>query len=154
MTARSQIQFVLFKDDHERLLRVQKELIDRTEVKLPLAGILRLFIRVCPLEQSVNMKALEIVEDDRRKDRGRKHKSRLYRLSCVLTLEEEEKLELLTKLISPVLRPKIKQSSLGRLVLRLTESSLIMLHTRREIFFNDLRRRDTQPTEKPKRKAR
>ncbi len=70
----------------------------------------------------------------------------------MVTPQEQEKLDLVTKLISPVLRPKIKKSALARLVLRSTESSLIMLHTTREAFFDDLRRRDSEGT--AKRKAR
>ena len=71
-----------------------------------------------------------------------------------VTPQEEEKLETIMKLISPILRPKIKKSALGRLVLRSTPSSLIMLHTTREVFFDDLRRRDTEDPRKLQRKTR
>jgi len=121
---------------------------------MTLGGILRLVIRLCPLDKALNMKALEILEDDRRKERGAGRKKRFTRMSCMVTPQEEEKLDLIVKLISPVLRPKIKKSALGRLVLRSTPSSLIMLHTTREVFFDDLRRRDTEESGKPKRKTR
>ncbi len=68
--------------------------------------------------------------------------------------QEEEKIERIYLLISPVLRAKIKKSALGRLVLRFTDSSLIMLHTTREVFFDDLRRRDTEPDRKSRHKAK
>ena len=153
MTARPQIPFVLFKEDRERLLQLQEELKTRTKLDLSLGGILRLVIRLCPLDKELNLKALEILEDDRRKERGTGRKKRFTRMSCMVTPQEEEKLDVILKLISPVLRPKIKKSALGRLVLRSTPSSLIILHTTREVFFDDLRRRDSEETGKPKRKA-
>ena len=69
----------------------------------------------------------------------------------MVTPQEEEKLDLIMKLISPILRPKIKKSALARLVLRTTPSSLIVLHTTREVFFDDLRRRDTEQPRKSQR---
>jgi hypothetical protein len=153
MTARPQIPFVLFKEDRERLLEIQEELKERTKLELSLGGILRLVIRLCPLEKELNLRALELLEDDRRKERGTGRKKRFTRMSCMVTPQEEEKLDVILKLISPVLRPKIKKSALGRLVLRSTPSSLIILHTTREVFFDDLRRRDTEETGKSKRKA-
>ena len=154
MTARPQIPFVLFKEDRERLLEIQEELKERTKLELSLGGILRLVIRLCPLEKELNLRALDLLEDARRKERGTGRKKRFTRMSCMVTPQEEEKLDLIVKLISPVLRPKIKKSALGRLVLRSTPSSLIMLHTTREVFFDDLRRRDTEESGKPKRKTR
>jgi len=153
MTARPQIPFVLFKEDRERLLEIQEELKERTKLELSLGGILRLVIRLCPLEKELNLRALELLEDDRRKERGTGRKKRFTRMSCMVTPQEEEKLDVILKLISPVLRPKIKKSALGRLVLRSTPSSLIILHTTREVFFDDLRRRDTEEPGKSKRKT-
>jgi hypothetical protein len=154
MTARPQIPFVLFEEDRQLLLSLQKEITSRIKQEVSLGGILRLVIRLCPLDKGLNLKALELLEDDRRGDWRSGHKKRVSRMSCMVTPQEEEKLETIMKLISPVLRPKIKKSSLARLVLRSTDSSLIMLHTTREVFFDDLRRRDTEPAAKPKRKAR
>jgi len=151
MTARPQIPFVLFKEDRERLLEIQEELKERTKLELSLGGILRLVIRLCPLEKELNLRALDLLEDDRRKERGTGRKKRFTRMSCMVTPQEEEKLDVILKLISPVLRPKIKKSALGRLVLRSTPSSLIILHTTREVFFDDLRRRDTEEPGKSKR---
>ncbi len=153
MTARPQIPFVLFKEDRERLLEIQEELKERTKLELSLGGILRLVIRLCPLEKELNLRALDLLEDDRRKERGIGRKKRFTRMSCMVTPQEEEKLDVILKLISPVLRPKIKKSALGRLVLRSTPSSLIILHTTREVFFDDLRRRDTEEPGKSKRKT-
>jgi len=153
MTARPQIPFVLFKEDRERLLEIQEELKERTKLELSLGGILRLVIRLCPLEKELNLRALDLLEDDRRKERGTGRKKRFTRMSCMVTPQEEEKLDVILKLISPVLRPKIKKSALGRLVLRSTPSSLIILHTTREVFFDDLRRRDTEEPGKSKRKT-
>jgi hypothetical protein len=118
---------------------------------MTLGGILRLVIRLCPLDKGLNLTALEILEDDRRKKRGTSRKKRFTRMSCMVTPQEEEKLDLIMKLISPILRLKIKKSSLARLVLRTTPSSLIILHTTREVFFDDLRRRDTEQPRKPQR---
>jgi len=154
MTARPQIPFVLFKEDRNRLILLQEDLKKRMGLEMTLGGILRLVIRLCPLDKGLNLKALEILEDDRRKERGTGRKKRFTRMSCMVTPQEEEKLDLIVKLISPILRPKIKKSSLARLVLRNTPSSLIMLHTTREVFFDDLRRRDTEAARDPKRKAR
>ena len=155
MTARPQIPFVLFKEDKDRLLSLQEDLKVRTRLDVTLGGILRLVIRLCPLDQTLNLKVLEILEDDRRrKDGGAGHKKRVTRMSCMVTPQEEEKLDTIMKLISPILRPKIKKSALGRLVLRSTPSSLIMLHTTREVFFDDLRRRDTEDPRKLQRKTR
>ena len=154
MTARPQIPFVLFKEDRNRLILLQEDLKKRMGVEMTLGGILRLVIRLCPLDKGLNLTALEILEDDRRKERGTGRKKRFTRMSCMVTPQEEEKLDLIMKLISPILRPKIKKSSLARLVLRTTPSSLIMLHTTREVFFDDLRRRDTEAARDPKRKAR
>jgi hypothetical protein len=154
MTARPQIPFVLFKEDRNRLILLQEDLRKRMGVEMTLGGILRLVIRLCPLDKGLNLTALEILEDDRRKERGTGRKKRFTRMSCMVTPQEEEKLDLIVKLISPILRPKIKKSSLARLVLRNTPSSLIMLHTTREVFFDDLRRRDTEAARDPKRKAR
>ena len=154
MTARPQIPFVLFKEDRDRLLQLQEDLKKRMNLEMTLGGILRLVIRLCPLDKALNMKALEILEDDRRKERGAGRKKRFTRMSCMVTPQEEEKLDLIVKLISPVLRPKIKKSALGRLVLRSTPSSLIMLHTTREVILDDLRRRDTEESGQPKRKTR
>jgi hypothetical protein len=154
MTARPQIPFVLFKEDRNRLILLQEDLKKRMGVEMTLGGILRLVIRLCPLDKGLNLTALEILEDDRRKERGTGRKKRFTRMSCMVTPQEEEKLDLIVKLISPILRPKIKKSSLARLVLRNTPSSLIMLHTTREVFFDDLRRRDTEAARDPKRKAR
>ena len=154
MTARPQIPFVLFKEDRDRLLQLQEDLKKRMNLEMTLGGILRLVIRLCPLDKALNMKALEILEDDRRKERGTGRKKRFTRMSCMVTPQEEEKLDLIVKLISPILRPKIKKSSLARLVLRNTPSSLIMLHTTREVFFDDLRRRDTEAARDPQRKPR
>jgi hypothetical protein len=154
MTARPQIPFVLFKEDRNRLILLQEDLNKRMGVEMTLGGILRLVIRLCPLDKGLNLTALEILEDDRRKERGTGRKKRFTRMSCMVTPQEEEKLDLIVKLISPILRPKIKKSSLARLVLRNTPSSLIMLHTTREVFFDDLRRRDTEAARDPKRKAR
>jgi hypothetical protein len=153
MTARPQIPFVLFKEDRERLLALQEEVKASAGLDVSLGGILRLVIRICPLDKSLNARALEILEDDRRREKGAAHKKRLTRMSCMVTPLEDERLELILKLISPVLRPKIKKSSLARLVLRSTPSSLIMLHTTREVFFDDLRRRDTDKPSKSRRKA-
>jgi hypothetical protein len=154
MTARPQIPFVLFKEDRNRLILLQEDLKKRMGVEMTLGGILRLVIRLCPLDKGLNLTALEILEDDRRKERGTGRKKRFTRMSCMVTPQEEEKLDLIVKLISPILRPKIKKSSLARLVLRNTPSSLIMLHTTREVFFDDLRRRDTEAARDPKRKPR
>jgi len=154
MTARPQIPFVLFKEDRNRLILLQEDLNKRMGVEMTLGGILRFVIRLCPLDKGLNLTALEILEDDRRKERGTGRKKRFTRMSCMVTPQEEEKLDLIVKLISPILRPKIKKSSLARLVLRNTPSSLIMLHTTREVFFDDLRRRDTEAARDPKRKAR
>ena len=154
MTARPQIPFVLFKEDRNRLILLQEDLKKRMGVEMTLGGILRLVIRLCPLDKGLNLKALEILEDDRRKERGTGRKKRFTRMSCMVTPQEEEKLDLIVKLISPILRSKIKKSSLARLVLRNTPSSLIMLHTTREVFFDDLRRRDTEAARDPKRKPR
>jgi hypothetical protein len=154
MTARPQIPFVLFKEDRNRLILLQEDLRKRMGVEMTLGGILRLVIRLCPLDKGLNLTALEILEDDRRKERGTGRKKRFTRMSCMVTPQEEEKLDLIVKLISPILRPKIKKSSLARLVLRNTPSSLIMLHTTREVFFDDLRRRDTEAARDPKRKPR
>jgi len=154
MTARPQIPFVLFKEDRNRLILLQEDLKKRMGLEMTLGGILRLVIRLCPLNKGLNLTALEILEDDRRKDRGTGRKKRFTRMSCMVTPQEEEKLDLIMKLISPILRSKIKKSSLARLVLRNTPSSLIMLHTTREVFFDDLRRRDTEAARDPKRKAR
>ena len=149
MTARPQIPFVLFKEDRNRLILLQEDLKKRMGLEMTLGGILRLVIRLCPLDKGLNLTALEILEDDRRKERGTGRKKRFTRMSCMVTPQEEEKLDLIVKLISPILRPKIKKSSLARLVLRTTPSSLIMLHTTREVFFDDLRRRDTEATRDP-----
>jgi hypothetical protein len=154
MTARPQIPFVLFKEDRNRLILLQEDLKKRMGVDMTLGGILRLVIRLCHLDKGLNLTALEILEDDRRKERGTGRKKRFTRMSCMVTPQEEEKLDLIVKLISPILRPKIKKSSLARLVLRNTPSSLIMLHTTREVFFDDLRRRDTEAARDPKRKPR
>jgi hypothetical protein len=154
MTARPQIPFVLFKEDRNRLILLQEDLKKRMGVEMTLGGILRLVIRLCPLDKGLNLTALEILEDDRRKERGTGRKKRFTRMSCMVTPQEEEKLDLIVKLISPILRPKIKKSSLARLVLRNTPSSLIMLHTTREVFFDDLRRRDTEAARDPQRKPR
>jgi hypothetical protein len=154
MTARPQIPFVLFKEDRNRLILLQEDLKKRMGVEMTLGGILRLVIRLCPLDKGLNLTALEILEDDRRKERGTGRKKRFTRMSCMVTPQEEEKLDLIMKLISPILRPKIKKSSLARLVLRTTPSSLIMLHTTREVFFDDLRRRDTEAARDPQRKPR
>ena len=154
MTARPQIPFVLFKEDRNRLILLQEDLRKRMGVEMTLGGILRLVIRLCPLNKGLNLTALEILEDDRRKDRGTGRKKRFTRMSCMVTPQEEEKLDLIMKLISPILRSKIKKSSLARLVLRNTPSSLIMLHTTREVFFDDLRRRDTEAARDPQRKPR
>jgi hypothetical protein len=154
MTARPQIPFVLFKKDRDHLFNLQKQVKQSTSLDVSLGGILRLVIRLCPLDKTLNLKALEILEDDRRGDWRTGHEKRVFRMSCMVTPQEEEKLELLMKLVSPVLRPKLKKSALGRLVLRSTPSSLIMLHTTREVFFDDLRRRDTEEIRKPKRKTR
>ena len=154
MTARPQIPFVLFKEDRNRLILLQEDLKKRMGLEMTLGGILRLVIRLCPLDKGLNLTALEILEDDRRTERGTGRKKRFTRMSCMVTPQEEEKLDLIVKLISPILRPKIKKSSLARLVLRNTPSSLIMLHTTREVFFDDLRRRDTEAARDPKRKAR
>ena len=151
MTARPQIPFVLFKEDRDRLLLLQEDLKIRTGLEITLGQILRLVIRLCPLDQGLNLKALEILEDDRRKKRGTARKKRFTRMSCMVTPQEEEKLDLIMKLISPILRPKIKKSSLARLVLRTTPSSLIVLHITREVFFDDLRRRDTEQPRKSQR---
>jgi hypothetical protein len=151
MTARPQIPFVLFKEDRDRLLFLQEDLRIRTGLEMTLGGILRLVIRLCPLDKGLNLTALEILEDDRRKKRGTSRKKRFTRMSCMVTPQEEEKLDLIMKLISPILRLKIKKSSLARLVLRTTPSSLIILHTTREVFFDDLRRRDTEQPRKPQR---
>ena len=70
MTARPQIPFVLFKEDRDRLLLLQEDLKIRTGLEITLGQILRLVIRLCPLDQGLNLKALEILEDDRRKKRG------------------------------------------------------------------------------------
>ena len=125
MTARPQIPFVLFKEDRNRLILLQEDLKKRMGVEMTLGGILRLVIRLCPLDKGLNLTALEILEDDRRKERGTGRKKRFTRMSCMVTPQEEEKLDLIMKLISPILRPKIKKSSLARLVLRTTPSSLI-----------------------------
>jgi hypothetical protein len=154
MTARPQIPFVLFKEDRNRLILLQEDLKKRMGLEMTLGGILRLVIRLCPLNKGLNLTALEILEDDRRKDRGTGRKKRFTRMSCMVTPQEEEKLDLIMKLISPILRSKIKKSSLARLVLRNTPSSLIMLHTTREVFFDDLRRRDTEAARDPQRKPR
>ena len=154
MTARPQIPFVLFKEDRNRLILLQEDLKKRMGLEMTLGGILRLVIRLCPLDKGLNLTALEILEDDRRKERGTGRKKRFTRMSCMVTPQEEEKLDLIVKLISPILRSKIKKSSLARLVLRNTPSSLIMLHTTREVFFDDLRRRDTEAARDPKRKPR
>ena len=154
MTARPQIPFVLFKEDRNRLILLQEDLKKRMGLEMTLGGILRLVIRLCPLDKGLNLTALEILEDDRRKERGTGRKKRFTRMSCMVTPQEEEKLDLIVKLISPILRPKIKKSSLARLVLRNTPSSLIMLHTTREVFFDDLRRRDTEDPRKLQRKTR
>ena len=154
MTARPQIPFVLFKEDRNRLILLQEDLKKRMGVEMTLGGILRLVIRLCPLDKGLNLTALEILEDDRRKDRGTGRKKRFTRMSCMVTPQEEEKLDLIMKLISPILRSKIKKSSLARLVLRNTPSSLIMLHTTREVFFDDLRRCDTEAARDPQRKPR
>ena len=154
MTARPQIPFVLFKEDRNRLILLQEDLKKRMGLEMTLGGILRLVIRLCPLDKGLNLTALEILEDDRRKERGTSRKKRFTRMSCMVTPQEEEKLDLIMKLISPILRPKIKKSSLARLVLRTTPSSLIMLHTTREVFFDDLRRRDTEAARDPQRKPR
>ena len=151
MTARPQIPFVLFKEDRDRLLLLQEDLKIRTGLEITLGQILRLVIRLCPLDQGLNLKALEILEDDRRKKRGTGRKKRFTRMSCMVTPQEEEKLDLIMKLISPILRPKIKKSSLARLVLRTTPSSLIVLHITREVFFDDLRRRNTEQPRKSQR---
>ena len=151
MTARPQIPFVLFKEDRNRLILLQEDLKKRMGVEMTLGGILRLVIRLCPLDKGLNLTALEILEDDRRKERGTGRKKRFTRMSCMVTPQEEEKLDLIVKLISPILRPKIKKSSLARFVLRTTPSSLIMLHITREVFFDDLRRRDTEQPRKPQR---
>jgi hypothetical protein len=151
MTARPQIPFVLFKEDRNRLILLQEDLKKRMGVEMTLGGILRLVIRLCPLDKGLNLKALEILEDDRRKERGTGRKKRFTRMSCMVTPQEEEKLDLIMKLISPILRPKIKKSSLARLVLRTTPSSLIVLHITREVFFDDLRRRDAEQPRKPQR---
>ena len=153
MTARPQIPFVLFKEDRNRLILLQEDLKKRMGLEMTLGGILRLVIRLCPLDKGLNLTALEILEDDRRKERGTGRKKRFTRMSCMVTPQEEEKLDLIMKLISPILRSKIKKSSLARLVLRNTPSSLIMLHTTREVFFDDLRRRDTDKSSKSRRKA-
>ncbi len=50
-----------------------------------LGAILRLAIRVCPLDKELNLKALELLEDDRRRDSKTGHKKRLYRMSCMVT---------------------------------------------------------------------
>ncbi|HEY0256870.1 MAG TPA: hypothetical protein VGC39_05450 [Candidatus Methylacidiphilales bacterium] len=142
MTARPQVPFVLFKEDRERLLDLQQQVQASTGLEVSLGGILRLVIRVCPLDKALNLQALEILEDDKRREKGAGGKKRFSRMSCMVTPLEDEKLDLILQLISPVLRPKIKKSSLARLVLRNTPSSLIMLHTTREVFFDDLRRRD------------
>lgn len=154
MTARPQIPFVLFKEDRNRLILLQEDLKKRMGLEMTLGGILRLVIRLCPLNKGLNLTALEILEDDRRKDRGTGRKKRFTRMSCMVTPQEEEKLDTIMKLISPILRSKIKKSSLARLVLRNTPSSLIMLHTTREVFFDDLRRRDTEAARDPQRKPR
>ena len=152
MTARPQIPFVLFKEDRERLVSLQKDVFQRINQKVSLGGVLRLVIRLCPLDKTLNLKVLELLEDDNRRESRGGQKNRIWRISCMVTPQEQEKLDLVTRLISPVLRPKIKKSALARLVLRSTESSLIMLHTTREAFFDDLRRRDSEGT--AKRKAR
>jgi hypothetical protein len=144
----------LFKEDRNRLILLQEDLKKRMGLEMTLGGILRLVIRLCPLNKGLNLTALEILEDDRRKDRGTGRKKRFTRMSCMVTPQEEEKLDLIMKLISPILRSKIKKSSLARLVLRNTPSSLIMLHTTREVFFDDLRRRDTEAARDPQRKPR
>jgi hypothetical protein len=151
MTARPQIPFVLFKDDRDRLLLLQKDLKSRTGLEITFGQILRLLIRLCPLDQGLNLKALAILEDDRRKKREPGRKKRFTRMSCMVTPQEEEKLDLIVKLISPILRPKIKKSALARLVLRTTPSSLIILHVTREVFFDDLRRRNPElPRKSPR----
>ncbi len=154
MTTRPQIPFVFFKDDKARLLDLQKQVNERNKLDASLAVVLRLAIRVCPLESTLNLKALELLEDDRRRADQNGPKKDLYRMSCMVTPKEQEKLDLILSLISPILRPKIKRSSLGRLVLKLTASSLIMLQTSREVFFDDLRRRDTDESKKPRRSTR
>jgi hypothetical protein len=154
MTARPQIPFVLFEEDRKRLFFLQNEVKNRIKQKVSLGGILRLVIRVCPLDKSLNLKVLEILEDDKRGDWRSGHKKRVSRMSCMVTPQEEEKLETITKLISPVLRPKIKKSALARLVLRSTDSSLIMLQVTREVFFDDLCKRAPKSPRKAKRKTR
>ena len=54
MTARPQIPFVLFKEDRDRLLFLQEDLKIRTGLEITLGQILRLVIRLCPLDQGLN----------------------------------------------------------------------------------------------------
>ena len=66
MTARPQIPFVLFKEDRNRLILLQEDLKKRMGVEMTLGGILRLVIRLCPLDKGLNLTALEILEDEPR----------------------------------------------------------------------------------------
>jgi hypothetical protein len=154
MNTRPQVPFVFSKEDQARLLDLQKQINQRNDLNASIAVVLRLAIRVCPLDSTLNLKALELLEDDRRRADQKGPKKDVYRMSCMVTSKEQEKLDLLLSLISPILRPKIKRSALGRLVLKLTTSSLIILQTSREVFFDDLRRRDTEESKKPRRSTR